>query len=112
VLASFGMDSTVTAGTRFAIPRAEVNTMADKDRPNRAANQEKAEGDRSTVEENAAIPNSESSTDRKYDVRIGDKTGGISNRPLDDEVENQNALPERGLSQADEHTRTNEDIER
>ena len=86
--------------------------MADKDTPNRAANQKKAEGDRSTVEENAAIPNSESSTDRKYNVGIGDNTGGITNRPLDEEVENQNALPDRGLSQADELVRSNEDIER
>jgi hypothetical protein len=90
----------------------EVNTMADKDTPNRAANQEKAEGDRSTVDENAAIPNSESSTDRKYNVGIGDNTGGITNRPLDEEIENQNALPDRGLSQADELVRSNEDIER
>jgi hypothetical protein len=86
--------------------------MADTDTPNRAANQEKAEGDRSTVEENAAIPNSESSTDRKYNVGIGDNTGGITNRPLDEEVENQNALPERGMSQDDERTRNNEDMER
>ena len=40
--------------------------MADKDRPNRAANKEKAEGDRSTAEHNNAVPNSESSTDRGY----------------------------------------------
>ena len=38
--------------------------------------------------------------------------GGITNRPLDEEVENQNALPERGLSQADEQMRSNEDMER
>ena len=105
-------DSTVTAGTRFAIPPLEVNTMPDQDIPNRAANKEKAEGNRSTVEQNAAIPNSESSTDRKYNVGIGDNTGGITNRPLDEEVENQNALPDRGLSQADELARSNEDIER
>ena len=86
--------------------------MADKDMPNRAANKDKAEGERSTVMESAAIPNSESSTDRKYDDGIGDNAGGITNRPLDEEVENQNALPERGLSQADERTCRNEDIER
>ena len=40
--------------------------MADKDTPNRAANKDKAEGDRSTAEQNAAVPNSESSTDRTY----------------------------------------------
>jgi hypothetical protein len=86
--------------------------MADTDTPNPASKKDKAEGDRSTVEESAAIPNSESSTDRKYNVGIGDNTGGITNRPLEQEVENQEALPERGLSQADERTRSNEDVER
>ena len=91
--------------------------MADNQGPNRHADMEKAEGDRSTAEYNAAestaaVPNSESSTDRKYNIGIGDNTGGITNRPLDEEVENQNALPERGLSQEDERTRSAEDIER
>ena len=86
--------------------------MADTATPNRASDEEKAEGDRSTVEEQADVPNSESSTDRKYNQGIGDNTGGITNRPLDEEVENQNALPERGTSQDDEETRSNEDIER
>jgi hypothetical protein len=90
----------------------EVNTMADKDTPNRAANKEKAEGDRSTAEHNAAVPNSESSTDRGYRDDDRDNTGGITNRPLDEEVENQNALPEGGMSQADERGRSNEDMKR
>lgn len=86
--------------------------MADKDTPNRAANKEKAEGDRSTAEHNAAVPNSESSTDRGYDDSDRDNAGGITNRPLDEEVENQNALPERGMSQAEERDRSNEGVER
>jgi hypothetical protein len=98
-------------GTRFATPAPEVN-MPDKDTPNRAANKEKAEGDRSTAVHNVAVPNSESSTDRGYSDDNGDNAGGITNRPLDEEVENQNALPERGLSQADERAHSNEDIER
>lgn len=85
--------------------------MADKDTPNRAANKDKAEGERPTVPQ-TDIPNSESSTDRRYEEGIGDNSGGITNRPLDEEVETQNALPERGLSQADEQQRSNEDIER
>jgi hypothetical protein len=40
-----------------------------------------------------------------------DNAGGITNRPLDEEVENQHALPERGRSQGEERTRSNEDIE-
>jgi hypothetical protein len=103
--------STVSAGTPFATVRREVNTMTDKDTPNRAANKDKAEGDRSTAQQNIAVPNSESSTDRGYSDANGDNAGGITNRPLDEEVENQNALPERGLSQADERTRSNEEIE-
>jgi hypothetical protein len=76
--------------------------MTDMDRPDRAANKEKA----------TAVPNSESSTERGYRDDNGDNAGGITNRPLDEEVENQNALPDRGLAQADERTRGNEDMER
>ncbi len=38
--------------------------------------------------------------------------GGISNRPLDEEIENQETLPERGTSREDEQTRSNVDLER
>ena len=86
--------------------------MADMDTPNRAANKDKAEGDRSTAQQNAAVPNSESSTSRGYSDENGDNAGGITNRPLDEEVENQNALPERGLSQADERSGSAGDMER
>ncbi len=82
--------------------------MAEKDTPNRTANKDKAEGDRSTAQQNTAVPNSESSTDRGYRDANGDNAGGITNRPLDQEVENQNALPERGLSQADERAPTDD----
>ena len=86
--------------------------MADMATPNRTSNKEKAEGDRSTAEYNADVPNSESSTDREYNDTDGDNAGGITNRPLDDEVNNQHTLPERGMSQADEQTDGNEDLER
>lgn len=84
--------------------------MAGKDTPNRPANKDKAEGERWRSEDNA-IPNSESSTWREY-PDDGDNAGGITNRPLDEEIDNQNALPERGRTQADEHSRNNEDVER
>jgi hypothetical protein len=96
--------------------------MADQDRPNRAANMEKAEGDRSrpsagTIDnagsfatDQGTIPDSESSRGRSYHDD-GDNAGGITNRPLDEEAENQDALPRRGTSQADETSRRNEDIE-
>jgi hypothetical protein len=85
--------------------------MADKDTPNRSANKDKAEGERWSSEQ-GVIPNSESSTDRGYEEDDADNAGGITNRPLDEEIDNQNALPERGQSQADERSRSNEDLER
>ena len=38
--------------------------------------------------------------------------GGISHRPLDEEIENQDALPERGIGKEDEQRRRNVDVER
>lgn len=46
-----------------------------------------------------------------YPPEAGDEAGGISNRPLDEETENQEALPERGEMQKDEGSRSNEDLE-
>lgn len=85
--------------------------MEDKDTPNRAANKDKAEGERWNSEE-GVIPNSESSTDRRYRDENNDNAGGITNRAIGDEIENQNTLPDRGRSQDDERSRNNEDIER
>ncbi len=84
--------------------------MADKDTPNRAANKDKAEGERWSSEQDV-IPNSESSTSRGYEDD-GDNAGGITNRPLSEEVDNQNSLPNRGNSRSDERSRNNEDLER
>ena len=84
--------------------------MADKDTPNRPANKDKAEGERWSSEQDV-IPDSESSTGRSYEDD-GDDAGGITNRPLGDEIDNQNSLPDRGNSQADERSRNNEDLER
>lgn len=58
--------------------------MADPDTPNQASNKEKAEGDRWQ-------PDSET-------VERADRGGGITNRPLQQERENQEALPTRGRS--------------
>ena len=85
--------------------------MADKDTPNRAANKDKAEGERWQSEE-GVIPNSESSTERRYSDENGDNAGGITNRAIGEEIDNQNALPERGRSQSDEQVPNNEDVER
>jgi len=65
----------------------------DADGPNRAANREPAEGSRQ-------MP------DRSSDFGIQDKTasqgGGISNRPLDREENEQSQLPPRGQSKSEE----------
>jgi hypothetical protein len=53
--------------------------MPDQNVPNQASNKEKAEGD-----------------------RADEHTGGITNRPLDQERENQEALPTRGRSKKEE----------
>ena len=71
--------------------------MADNNTPSRSANMEKAEGDRSTAEKN--ISKSESGSGASYRDENGDNAGGITNRPLDQEVENQAELPDRGQSE-------------
>ena len=57
--------------------------MADQDRPNQNANKAKAEGERGDIE-------------RNYPKDDADNAGGITNRPLSDEVESQQQVPERG----------------
>jgi hypothetical protein len=47
-----------------------------------------------------------------YPADDGDDAGGISNRPLEEEMENQDALPDRGTSKEEEPGRSNVDVER
>jgi hypothetical protein len=55
--------------------------MADQDKPSRASNMEKAEGDRRSDAEHG----------------VGNNEGaGISNRSADEEMENQESVPGRG----------------
>lgn len=65
--------------------------MADQDMPSRASNMEKAEGDRR---------NDDDAPENRYDDRGG---AGITNRPLDEEVENQEEVPPRGKSKPGAH---------
>jgi hypothetical protein len=63
--------------------------MAEKQTPTRSSNMEKAEGDRNTVAE----------TDTKRRSEWGEGTsegGGVTNRPLGEETEKQQEVPERG----------------
>ena len=74
--------------------------MAEQDRPNQNANKSKAEGERITGEErgNAAKGDRDTNPERLYDQDDSDDAGGITNRPLSDEVENQESLPARGTT--------------
>ena len=62
--------------------------MADTDRPNRQSNMEKAEGDRASAEQ--------------YNDQGGT---GITNRPIDEEISNQESVPERGKTKPGSHAR-------
>ena len=65
--------------------------MADQNTPTRNSNMEKAEGDRE--DENAP--------ETRYDEERGG--AGITNRPLDEEIENQEEVPARGESKPGAH---------
>ena len=67
--------------------------MADKQTPTRASNMEKAEGSRWTSD-----PDTVEVADR-YSEGIGgtnENSGGMSNRPLEEGVDRQHTLPDRG----------------
>ena len=70
----------------------------ESEAPNPASATSKAEGDRWE---------SDSETVERYDETIGetvgDEGGGITNRPLGEEIENQSLLPDRGRSREDAH---------
>ena len=86
--------------------------MADNDTPNRAASRDKAEGERWSSKDNV-VPESDNSAGRaNQDDDDKDDGGGISNRSIGEEVDNQNSLPARGQRQGDERSRNNEDLER
>jgi hypothetical protein len=65
--------------------------MADQNAPNDASKKTKAEGERWTGGDMADA--------NQLGGDTGSQGGGITNRPLDEEEENQQAVPERGDSQ-------------
>lgn len=73
--------------------------MADQDRPNQNANKDKAEGERWSSEENT-VRNVERDEhpENLYEGGASENAGGITNRPLDDEITNQEELPVRGTN--------------
>jgi hypothetical protein len=71
--------------------------MAHEKVPNDASAKSKAEGERWQ---------SDSETVERYDERTsgtGEQGGGITNRPIGEEVENQASLPDRGESREGAH---------
>lgn len=72
--------------------------MADQNAPNSAAAKDKAEGER--PEDRSTGSDAGESVKNQYDEAEGGEAG-ISNRPLDEEVANQEALPERGEEKAE-----------
>jgi hypothetical protein len=67
--------------------------------PNQAANQEQAEGSRETVNANEEGNSEERDRFDQSDTPSGERTeqaGGITNRPLDEEIANQREVPPRG----------------
>ena len=80
--------------------------MDDKTTPNRSANTSKAEGERwssnaDTVEQ--MDREQQGNQDRAESYTTGSNAGGITNRPLEEEDENQAAVPDRGESQHGAH---------
>jgi hypothetical protein len=73
--------------------------MADQDWPNQAANKSKAEGERWTSDpDTVRNADRDEHPERLYDSDDADDAGGITNRPLSDEIGNQESLPERGTN--------------
>jgi hypothetical protein len=67
--------------------------------PNQASNQEQAEGSRETVNANDESEREERDRFDNSDTESGgrdDQAGGITNRPLDEEIANQREVPPRG----------------
>ena len=74
--------------------------MADQDTPNQNANKSKAEGERVGEQDRNFERNADRDThpERQYNPSDADNAGGITNRPLSDEIDNQESLPERGTT--------------
>ena len=73
--------------------------MARPDPPNQNANKSKAEGERWTSDSNTVRnADRDENPERLYDEAGDSEAGGITNRPLSEEVGNQEALPERGTT--------------
>ena len=68
--------------------------MDDKDTPNQASNKSKAEGERWSSESDTVERRDRQSSGA--DAATGSEGGGVSNRPLAEEMGSQEAVPPRG----------------
>jgi hypothetical protein len=73
--------------------------MADQDKTNQAAGKDKAEGERWSSEQNSVRKaDRDENPEQLYRDEDGDNAGGITNRPLPEEVGRQDSLPDRGTT--------------
>lgn len=73
--------------------------MAKQDWPNQNANKSKAEGDRwESDPDTVGNADRDENPERLYEDAGTDDAGGITNRPLSQEIGSQEALPERGTN--------------
>lgn len=72
--------------------------MAKQDWPNQTANKSKAEGERwESDADTVRNADRDENPERLYDDD-SEEAGGITNRPLTEEIDNQEALPQRGTN--------------
>jgi hypothetical protein len=80
----------------------------DQDRPNQNANKEPAEGSRETVSSNQdegakREPRpGDAGQSNEYPRHEGEQGGGITNRPLDRELQEQSEVPSRGQTKEED----------
>jgi hypothetical protein len=73
--------------------------MSNQERPNQNANKSKAEGERWTSESTTVRDaDRDEHPERLYEDEDTDNAGGITNRPLSEEVDSQESLPARGTN--------------
>ena len=73
--------------------------MGEQQIPGQAPNRDQAEGSRETPNSNAEVNSDDGDRFDNSGTRSGqrdDQAGGITNRPLDEEIANQRELPPRG----------------
>jgi hypothetical protein len=73
--------------------------MANQDRANQNPDGDKAEGERwSSEDDTVRKADRDQHPEQLYDGEDSDNAGGITNRPLEEEIGNQQELPGRGTS--------------